>query len=235
MAIDRGQTVATSQPLASSDSTPVSSIDRGQGIAITQALADSFDVDTLLDEAKEIASKAETHENNAANFAVSGIQSMNSAAGYATDAKGYRDELTTLTTATETVAVDGSSTSSYDSSTGVLSLGIPTGATGAASTEVGPAGTLTVGTVSTGLEGTDVTITNIGTTSAAIFDITIPKGDTGAGSTEVGPDGDSAYTVAVTNGFSGNEAAWLTSLVSTAVGPAAATYDVTGTVLTITT
>jgi len=141
-------------------------------------------------------------------------------------------------TATETVAVDGSSTSSYDSSTGVLSLGIPTGATGATgedSTVVGPAGTLTVGTVSTGLEGTDVTITNIGTTSAAIFDITIPKGDTGAGSTEVGPDGDSAYTVAVTNGFSGNEAAWLTSLVSTAVGPAAATYDVTGTVLTITT
>jgi len=48
MAIDRGQTVATSQPLASSDSTPVSSIDRGQGIAITQALADSFDVKVML-------------------------------------------------------------------------------------------------------------------------------------------------------------------------------------------
>jgi len=227
MAIDRGQTVATSQPLASSDSTPVSSIDRGQGIAITQALADSFD-----------ASKAESHENNAKNFAISAIDSRSDASGFASDAKGYRDELTTLTTIAYIVAVDGLPAATYDSDLGVLSLGIPTGATGAASTEVGPegpAGTLTVGTVSTGLEGTDVTITNIGTTSAAIFDITIPKGDTGAGSTEVGPDGDSAYTVAVTNGFSGNEAAWLTSLVSTAVGPAAATYDVTGTVLTITT
>ena len=54
-------------------------------------------------------------------------------------------------------------------------------------------------------------------------------------STEAGPDGDSAYLVAVANGFDSNEADWLTSLVSTVEGPAAATYSVSGGVLTITT
>jgi|TARA_R110002124_G_scaffold78037_4_gene208628 hypothetical protein len=49
----------------------------------------------------------------------------------ATNAASSASELTALTTATTTVAVGGSSTSSYDSGTGVLSLGIPTGATGA--------------------------------------------------------------------------------------------------------
>ena len=79
MAIDRGQTVATSQPLASSDSTPVSSIDRGQGIAITQALADSFDVDTLLDEAKEIAETVKGHvELSQVYVSSSGVNASNS-------------------------------------------------------------------------------------------------------------------------------------------------------------
>jgi hypothetical protein len=47
-----------------------------------------------------------------------------------TAAEGFRDELTTLTTSTTTVGVGGDATSSYNVATGVLTLGIPTGATG---------------------------------------------------------------------------------------------------------
>ena len=48
-----------------------------------------------------------------------------------------------------------------------------------------------------------------------------PKGDTGDTGAQ-GPEGDSAYDVAVTNGFVGTEAAWLTSLVG-ATGATGAT------------
>jgi hypothetical protein len=53
------------------------------------------------------------------------------ASASASAAASSASEITALTTATTTVAAGGSATSSYDSGTGVMSLGLPTGATGA--------------------------------------------------------------------------------------------------------
>ena len=66
----------------------------------------------------------------------------------------------------------------------------------------GLAGTIDIGTVSGVPHGDPPTVTNVGTANNAVLDIALP----------IGADGDSAYEVAVANGFVGDEAAWLASL-----------------------
>lgn len=84
--------------------------------------------------------------------------------------------------------------------------------------------TITVGTTTTGDAGTSASVTNSGTISDVILNFTIPKGakgDTGLKGDQGDPgtngangiDGDSAYDVAVANGFVGTEQQWLDSLV----------------------
>jgi len=79
---------------------------------------------------------------------------------------------------------------------------------GPPSTVPGPANSLTIGTVEEGPAGASIT----GTPPAQVLNLTLPKGDPGDDSTVPGPAGDSAYEVAVTNGFVGTEAQWLDSL-----------------------
>ena len=88
---------------------------------------------------KNAAETAKTAAETAETNAVTAKTASESARDTAED---YRDELTTLTTSTSTVAAGGSATSSYNSSTGVLSLGLPTGATGDTGTTgaTGPTG-----------------------------------------------------------------------------------------------
>ncbi len=104
------------------------------------------------------------------------------------------------------------------------------GPAGQDSTVPGPPGTaasVAVGDVVTGAPGSEADVENTGTSSAAVLKFTIPRGDkgeqgdTGPASTvpgPPGPDGRSAYEVAVSEGFSGDEAAWLASLVGAAGG-----------------
>ena len=83
------------------------------------------------------------------------------------------------------------------------------------------AATVTVGTTTTGNAGTNASVTNSGTANDVVLNFTIPqglkgdKGDTGNPGTNGtnGTDGDSAYQVAVNNGFVGTEQQWLESLV----------------------
>lgn len=88
----------------------------------------------------------------------------------------------------------GISSSSYNSSTGILTLnfsdstsfqtGDLRGSAGAAGATGSPGAagsnaTVAVGTVTTGLAGSSASITNVGTASNAIFNFTIPRGDAG--------------------------------------------------------
>lgn len=88
----------------------------------------------------------------------------------------------------------GISSSSYNASTGILTLNFSdstsfqtgdlrgsagaTGATGAAGTP-GTNATVGIGTVTTGLAGSSASVTNVGTASNAILNFSIPRGDTG--------------------------------------------------------
>lgn len=69
-----------------------------------------------------------------------------------------------------------------------------------------------VGTTDTGAVGSSAAVVNSGTSQAVVLDFTIPRGDAGEQGV-AGSDGASAYQVAVANGFVGDEAAWLASLV----------------------
>ena len=208
------------------------------GIATTKAGEASqsvIDASTFASAALNYAGEASQSATNATSFA-------SAASGFATNAKGYRDELTTLTTATETVAVDGSSTSSYDSSTGVLSLGIPTGATG----PMRGVGSVTVSTVSSGGTPTATATANgvntdytFGLVTGAASTIAGTAATIAVGTVSTGVEGSS-----VTVANSGTTSAAVfditipkgdTGADSTVAGPAAATYSVSGTVLTITT
>ena len=74
--------------------------------------------------------------------------------------------------------------------------------------DAGDAATIAVGTVSTVNPGDPATVANSGTSSEAVFDFGIPQGAQG----DPGDPGLSAYSVAVAEGFVGDEAAWLDSL-----------------------
>lgn len=62
---------------------------------------------------------------------------------------------------------------------------------------------VTVGTVTTLPVGSPATVTNVGTAQDAVLNFGLPRGE----------EGPSAYEVAVAEGFAGDEAAWLASLV----------------------
>ena len=80
---------------------------------------------------------------------------------------------------TSAVAAGGAPTSSYNSGTGALALGLPTGATGSQGIQ-GQAATIAAGSVTTGAAGSSASVSNAGSSSAATFNFTIPRGDTGA-------------------------------------------------------
>lgn len=74
---------------------------------------------------------------------------------------------------------------------------------------VGPAAGFGTITVNTGAAGSEASVVESGPNTAKNLTFTIPRGNTGL----TGPDGDSAYQIAVADGFSGTEAEWLASLV----------------------
>lgn len=78
----------------------------------------------------------------------------------------------------------------------------------------GASPTITVGSTTTGSPGTDASVTNSGTLTDLILDFVIPRGDKGdpGDPGTPGTDGESAYEIAVDNGFVGTEAQWLASL-----------------------
>jgi hypothetical protein len=105
----------------------------------------------------------------------------------------------------------GISSSSYNSSTGILTLNFSdstsfqtgdlrgsagaTGSPGAAGTNA----TVAVGTVTTGLAGSSASITNVGTASNAVFNFTIPRGDAGAAGATGAPGAAGTNGVGISN------------------------------------
>ena len=123
-------------------------------------------------------------------------QAASDAADSALEAKGYAEAAATqatdavdakfgnLTATASGLAAGASPTASYDSSTNVLSLGIPKGDKGDQGSkgdkgEPGNAATITLGSVTTLSPGASAYATDTGTPSAAVFNFYIPKGDKG--------------------------------------------------------
>lgn len=107
------------------------------------------------------------------------------AAASAQEAADRLNEFKDLGATATTLAAGSEATASFDSSTGVLTIGVPQGIQGEAAT-------IEVGTVTTLEPGSNATVTNSGTESEAVFDFAIPrgeKGDTGPQG-EQGPQGD---------------------------------------------
>jgi len=93
----------------------------------------------------------------------------------------------------------------------------PTGATGADGADgADGAATWTISSVTTGAAGSSVIITNVGTSSNVDLEITIPRGS----------DGNSAYELAVAQGYGGSLTDWLTSLQGTDGNDGDSAYDV---------
>jgi hypothetical protein len=138
-----------------------------------------------------------TTASTTAQTAATQAQSAQAAAEAARDASLNLGN--TLTVQATTLSPGSNATSSYNSTTKLITFGIPQGATGAtgptgptgpqgSTGPQGPAATIALGTVTTGAAGSNVVITNSGTSGAAIFNFTIPRGETGAtGAT--GPQG----------------------------------------------
>jgi len=93
----------------------------------------------------------------------------------------------------------------------------PTGAAGADGADgADGAATWTISSVTTGAAGSSVIITNVGTSSNVDLEITIPRGS----------DGNSAYELAVSQGYGGSLTDWLTSLQGTDGNDGDSAYDV---------
>jgi len=129
-------------------------------------------------------SLSEAGSNSAAALALLSENEATVQAGIATD---KADAITSLTTSTTTVSVGGSSTSSYSSNTGVLTLGIPTGATGADSTVPGPQGIQGATGAASTVQGPQGIQGNQG--NQGIQGATGNTGATGADSVVAGPQG----------------------------------------------
>lgn len=142
--------------------------------------------------------------------------------------QGEPGDTPTLTIGTVTTGAAGTSATATITGTSpnlTLNLTIPRGQDGTNGINGAPgengsdgeSATVTVGNVSTGAAGTNAQVINSGTTLAAVLNFTIPRGQDGTDGTDGtnGVDGDSAYDIAVNNGFAGTEVEWVASLNGT--------------------